>query len=511
MSFTIAIVGRPNVGKSALFNRIVRKRIAIVHDMPGVTRDRVMVEAQWKGRSFALIDTGGIGLRGDETSKDQIIRAAMDQVDVAIADADLILFVVSVKDGLQPLDEDVARKLRISGKTVILVVNKVDHSGLMSQADDFNSLGFDVVLSVSAAHDRGMEALCDAFLPRMESLTEITDPTPSDSPEDEQKGDGPLKLAIVGRPNVGKSSIINALTQSERVIVSEIAGTTRDSVDVPFEFLSEGNRESFILIDTAGIRKRTRVRDSIEFFSVKRAEDSIERCDLAVLVIDAEAGVTEQDKKIAGKITVEKKACVVVINKWDLVEQDVKEARKELRSQTHGRPRTTLHEFATWVQEQLFFIHYAPVVFTSAKSGFHLEKLMETVSYVYSQIRKAVPTAVLNRILRDALVKKPAIDKGGRPMKFFYATQISRIPPTFLLFMNKSGPLDEPFARYLNGVMRKAFGFEGCPIHIIAKARPKSVEGIRKFKKSGRFNPSKTPGKPLPRGRKPPKKRPSKS
>ena len=359
----IAIVGRPNVGKSALFNRIVGRRIAIVHDEPGVTRDRVSAEAEWGGKSFTLVDTGGIGLMRREKARDVITAAAIQQVELAIEAANAIIFVVNVQEGLNPLDEEVAARLRVSGKPILLAVNKVDTSRVEAGANDFARLGFKSVFPVSAIHGGGINELVNAAI--------------SFIPEGEKKPDeGGLKLAIVGRPNVGKSSIINALTRSERVIVSPIPGTTRDAVDVPFEVETDGQRERYILIDTAGVRQERRIDNSIEFFSVKRTEDSIDRADIVVFVLDAENGITTQDKKVGGKITEARKACIVVVNKWDLVEENVRKTREEeiQRRNTKDRNRaqqmSTLGEFGAWVQENLFFLDYAPVIFTSRNEPF---------------------------------------------------------------------------------------------------------------------------------------------
>jgi GTP-binding protein len=299
--------------------------------------------------------------------------------------------------------------------------------------------------------------------------------------------DAVLKLAIVGRPNVGKSSIINALTKSERVIVSPIPGTTRDAVDVPFEVETDGERQKYVLIDTAGMRKTRSVNDSIEFFSVKRSEDSIARSDIVVLVIDAEAGITEQDKKIADRIVEERRACIVVINKWDLMEEAVRKAREEeIERRNQGvakhapKVMTTLAEFGEWVQEKLFFLDYAPVIFTSAKSGFQLERLLEAVRYVAAQLRQKIPTAILNRTLQDAVERRQPVSAAGHRLKFFYATQVRQAPPTFLLFVNRDELFSNQYKKYLADQLRAAFGYEGCPIVLVPKARPKTVEPVRK-------------------------------
>ena len=299
----------------------------------------------------------------------------------------------------------------------------------------------------------------------------------------------PLKLAIVGRPNVGKSSIINALTQSERVIVTAVPGTTRDAVDVPFEVETDGHRQKYILIDTAGMRKTRRVNDSIEFFSVKRAEESIARCDIAVLVLDAESGITEQDKKVADRIVEERRACIVVVNKWDLMDAAVRKAREEeidrrRKKENRKAPKlmTTLAEFGEWVQEKLFFLDYAPVIFTSARSGFQLDRLLEAVRYVAAQLQQKIPTAILNRTLQDAVERRQPVSAVGHRLKFFYATQVKQTPPTFLLFVNRDELFSESYKKYLAGQLRRAFGYEGCPIVLVPRARPKTIEPVRKFR-----------------------------
>jgi GTPase len=480
MAGLIAIVGRPNVGKSALFNRIVGRRIAIVHDQPGVTRDRISAEAEWKGHKYTLVDTGGIGLLRGEKERDVIVNAALEQVGLAIEAADAIILVVNVQEGVVPLDQEVAQRLRKSGKPVLVAANKVDTQRVEDQTAEFARLGFTEVFPVSAIHGKGIEALASravSFLPK----GDVPELTPAQG----------LKLAIIGRPNVGKSSIINTLTKSERVVVSPIPGTTRDSVDVPFQVETDGKRESYVLIDTAGMRKARRVNESIEFFSVKRAEDSIDRCDIAILVLDAEMGITEQDKKIGDKIVEAKKACIVVVNKWDLMEESVRTAREEeiKRRQEKRRfeggdpPMTTLGEFGEWVQENLFFLDYAPVIFTSAKSGFHLDRLLEAVRYVAAQMQQKIPTAILNRTLHDAVERRQPVSSAGHRLKFFYATQIKQSPPTFLLFVNRKNLLSDQYKKYLWDEMRKAFGYEGCPIILLPRDRPQDEKPKKKARR----------------------------
>jgi GTP-binding protein len=498
MSGLIAIVGRPNVGKSALFNRIVRKRIAIVHDMPGVTRDRVTAEAEWRGRPFTLVDTGGIGLLRGEKSDDVIIKAAFDQVQIAIDSASSIILVVNVQEGVVPLDREVAQRLRQSGKPVIVAVNKVDTARAESGVPEFAVLGFDKIFPVTAIHGEGIELLMNEAAKHLPPY--VAAPVEAEPVEELVEGEeatvklrprkvGPLKIAIVGRPNVGKSSIINSLTNSERVIVSPIPGTTRDSVDVPFEVETDGVRQKYILIDTAGMRKSRRVNDSVEFFSVKRTEESIARCDIAVLVIDAEAGIGEQDKKIADQIVEQRRACIVVINKWDLIADAVREAREEeiakrvakQRTEGQDKPMTTLGEFGQWVQERLFFLDYAPVIFTSAHTGFHLDRLLEAVRYVGAQLQQKVPTAILNRTIHASVERRQPVSDMGHRLKFYYATQVRQAPPTFLLFVNRDEMFSDQYKKYLGDQMRSAFGYEGCPIVLVPKARPKTIAPLRKF------------------------------
>jgi GTP-binding protein len=499
----IAIVGRPNVGKSALFNRIIRRRIAIVHDQPGVTRDRVSAEAEWHGHPFTLVDTGGIGLLRREKSEDVIIRAALEQVELAIESANVIILVVNVQEGVVPLDKEAAQRLRKSGKPVLVAVNKVDTYQAEAGITEFAQLGFQKLLPVSAIHGEGIEPLMDAALaylppepiePAVDPEAEAESETPADPDQPRTKRvmrglSGPLKIAIVGRPNVGKSSIINALTNSERVIVSPIPGTTRDAVDVPFEVVTEGVHQKYILIDTAGMRKTRQVGDSIEFFSVKRTEESISRCDIAVLVLDAQQGITEQDKKIADRIVEDRRSCIVVINKWDLMDAAVRTARIEEIGRRNAKKAkqgpnvmTTLSEFGEWVQRKLFFLDYAPVIFTSAVSGFHLDRLLEAIRYIAAQLQQKIPTAILNRTLQDAIERRQPLSSQGLRLKFFYATQVRQAPPTFLLFVNREDLFSDQYRKYLGDRMREAFGYEGCPVVLVPKARPKTIEPFRKYR-----------------------------
>jgi len=505
MSDVIAIVGRPNVGKSALFNRIAGRRIAIVHDQPGVTRDRVTAEAEWLGRPFTLVDTGGIGLLRGEKAGDVITKAAIEQVELAIEAAGVIVLVVNIRDGVAPLDREVADRLRRSRKPVIVAANKADTERHEANAGDFTALGFDKVFAVSAIQGHGIEDLMNdaiARLPIADDTAPVESPTETDgylAPA--PRVPAPLKIAIVGRPNVGKSSIINALTHSTRVIVSPIPGTTRDAVDVPFEVETDGVRQKYILIDTAGMRKTRHVDDTVEFFSVQRSAESIGRSDITVLVIDAESGITEQDKKIADVIVERKRACIVVVNKWDLFKDSALEARKEeierrekkVRTEGQNKPLSTLGDFGQWVQKKLFFLDYAPVIFTSAKDGFNLDRLLEAIRYVAAQLQQKIPTALLNRTLRDAVERRQPVSSMGHRLKFFYATQTGQSPPTFLLFVNRDELFSPPYKKFLSNELRAAFGFEGCPVIMVPKARPKTIEPVRKFKPrdDGRHAPEK--------------------
>jgi GTP-binding protein len=494
MGGLIAIVGRPNVGKSALFNRIVGKRIAIVHDEPGVTRDRISAEAEWRGRPFTLVDTGGIGLLRGERATDVIVQAALRQVELVIEMADVILLTVNVREGVVPLDREVSQRLRRSQKPVLIVANKADDDKAEAGLTEFAELGFPKLFPVSAIHGLGMEPLLDAATALLPAAPIEQEPGAGEAERgiaEEQGGGGPLKLAIIGRPNVGKSSLVNALTKSERVVVTPIPGTTRDAIDVPFEVETDGRRQSYVLIDTAGVRQERRIHDSVEFYSVKRTEDSIARCDVAILVLDAEAGVTSQDKKVAGKIEEERKPCIIVVNKWDLVAESVLAERRaeivrrnqhERTDHSSERRLTTLSEFGQWVQEQLFFLDYAPVIFTSAQSGFHLERLLEAIRYVTAQLEQRIPTALLNRTLQDAIEERQPVSAVGHRLKFFYATQVRQNPPTFLLFVNRDELLSIQYNKYLANKLRKAFGYEGCPLLLVPKPRPKTIEPKRKVR-----------------------------
>jgi GTP-binding protein len=400
-----------------------------------------------------------------------------------------------LQEGVVPLDREVAQRLRRAGKPVLVAINKADNDQSEATADVFTELGFAQNFPVSAIHQRGISTLMDAAVALLPAETAPAAPETPGAPPPVPA----LKLAVIGRPNVGKSSLINALTQSKRVIVTPIPGTTRDAVDVPFTVETGGVRQDYILIDTAGVRQERRVDDSVEYYSVRRTEESIARCDIAVLMMDAEAGVTSQDKKVAGKIVERNKACILVVNKWDLVGPEVDTARKEAHREEKRRdtrregqdaPPLTLGEFGGWVQEQLFFLDYAPVIFTSAKTGFHLDRLLESVRYVTAQLRQKIPTGILNRTLKDAIERRQPASSAGHRLKFFYATQVSQSPPVFLLFVNKENLFSDQYKKYLSNQMRAAFGYEGCPIVLRGREREQSPGRPQVKSASGPLRPS---------------------
>ncbi len=447
----VAIVGRPNVGKSALFNRLAGRNIAIVHDQPGITRDRLAAPCTRGSRPFTIWDTAGIGEAGEMDLRAEVRTAA----DAAMRESELILFMVDAKEGATPIDEDLAKILRRSSKPVVLVVNKIDHPKHEDLESDFARLNFADAVSISAAHGRGISTLLDVIASRLPRGIEA---------EEEEPPPRPIALAIVGRPNVGKSSLINSILQDQRTIVSEIAGTTRDAVDVSYE--REGER--FLLIDTAGIRHRSRHSSSVEVFSVMRAERTIQRADLCVLVVDITTGVTTQDKKIAGLIQEARKPCIVILNKWDLV-KPARGVRAEIDR--------LIHE----VRESLFFVDYAPVLIASARSGENVDRLFTFIANVERGARKRVGTGVLNRLLRAAIQQSPPPMIGTRRFKLFYATQSSGEPeraidpPKFVLFVNQPKLLADPYARYLEGKIRAAEPYPGLPLLLSARARSEAT------------------------------------
>jgi len=431
----VAVVGRPNVGKSTLFNHLVGQRISIVEDTPGVTRDRISADCTWNGRTFSLVDTGGI----DPQSEDQLLLHMRRQAQAAIELADVILFMTDAKQGYSPDDEMVAQTLRKAGKPVLVVVNKVD-SFPTTKHLEFFSLGLGDVLPISAANRMGLGDLLDEV---------VTMLPPADPDEDNSA----LRIAIVGKPNAGKSSLVNAILGEERVIVSDIPGTTRDAVDTPFAY--EG--EQLVLIDTAGIRRRSKVAlHTIEQYSVLRAVSAIGRCDVAVLVIDAVQGVTEQDEKIAGLILEEGKPCVIAINKWDLLEK------------TTG----TTEAFDREVVSKLHFLSFCPRITLSALTGQRLQKLLPLVQFVYRAACLRVPTGILNEWLQTAIAQnEPPSGPRAQRVRFYFATQPSVCPPTFVIKTNRPDDVHFSYQRYLENHLRKTFPLEGTPIRLLLRGR----------------------------------------
>ena len=435
----VAVVGRPNVGKSTFFNKIAGQRIAIVEDVPGVTRDRVCADCEWLNYRFTLIDTGGI----DPRSTDPLRVQMRHQAEIAMDMADVILFFVDGKQGLTADDEDVANMLRKAKAPVLLVVNKLDTPAVLDNRYDFYSLGMGDPLPVSSVNMMGLGDLLDEVVQHF--------PKPEEAPEEE---DPPIKIAVVGRPNVGKSTLVNRLLGQDRVMVSDIPGTTRDAIDVPFEV--DGQR--YTLIDTAGIRRKRAIEDdSLERYSVVRSLAAIRRCDVALIVLDANEGVTEQDSKIAGVVESEGKAALVVVNKWDTIEKET----------------STMETMRKQVLSDLKFMAWAPVLFLSALTGSRVQKLMGAVSEAYAQTCKRVTTGVLNDVLADAQLAQQTPMSGGRRLTIYYGTQQSTQPPTFVLFVNDTDPMHFAYERYLENQFRKAFGFEGTPIRFILREKKK--------------------------------------
>ena len=449
----VAIIGRPNVGKSALFNRLVGRKIAIVHDQPGITRDRISATCNRGQRPFAVWDTGGI-LGAGETELTARVRRAVEE---ALSDSELLLFVVDARDGLTPVDEELARMLRRSQKPVVLVVNKIDNEKHENLAVDFDSLGFEHGVSISAEHNRGILDLLDEISQLLPASVEIEN--------QESRIENRLRIAIIGRPNVGKSSLINAIMQSERAIVSELPGTTRDSVDVSYE--RDGRQ--FIFIDTAGMRRRGKLSSSVEVFSVMRAERSVRRADLGVLIVDLTSGVTAQDKRIAGLIQEARKGAVVVLNKWDLV----KPKRGEWQ---------TIRDLVEEARERIFFLDYAPVLVASARTGENVERLFGLIDKIESASKIRIGTGVFNRLMRSAFAANPPPLVKGKRLKLFYAAQASgpkgshRLQlPEFVLFVNDPRLLARTYARYLEAQIRKAEPYPGLPITLTLRPRSQKL------------------------------------
>lgn len=434
----VAIVGRPNVGKSTFFNYLCGRRISIVEETPGVTRDRIYAEVEWRNRKFTLIDTGGI----EPYSEDKILQQMRRQAEVAVEMADVIIFLVDAKEGMTASDKEVATMLRKSQKPVILVANKVDRVGEPpAEIYEFYNLAMGDVLTVSSLHGLGMGDLLDEMFKFF----------PKDDGED--YGEDVIKVAVIGKPNSGKSSLINRLLGEERVIVSDVPGTTRDAIDT----LVEDGDDKYIFIDTAGIRRQSKITENIEKYSALRAWTAIERADVCVIMIDALDGVTEQDTKIAGYAHEQGKASIVVVNKWDLMEKET----------------GTLEEYRKTVLEKLGFMQYAPCLFISVKTGQRVNKLLDMVKKVYGQASLRISTGMLNDLLNEATAMvQPPSDKGKR-LKLFYATQSAIKPPTFVIFVNSMDLFHYSYERYIENQLRKSFGFEGTPIRFIHRERDK--------------------------------------
>lgn len=434
----VAIVGRPNVGKSTLFNKISGKRLSIVEDTPGVTRDRIYADASWLDKHFTLIDTGGI----EPAGKDEILVQMRRQAELAIEMADVVVLMVNVRDGLTANDQDVASMLLKARKKIVLAVNKVDNIGDPPfEFYEFYNLGLGDPVAISSTHGLGVGDLLDRVCSEF--------PEDADTSEDEDE----IKVAVIGRPNAGKSSLINRILGEERVIVSNVAGTTRDAIDSHYEH----NGDKYVFIDTAGMRKRGKIDEVVERYSVVRSLAAVDRSDVCVIMIDASEGLTEQDTKIAGYAHEQGKACILVINKWDIVDKDGK----------------TMNAFKVKVKEHFAYMSYAPILFISAKTGQRVEKLLEEIKEVNVQHKRRVTTGMLNDILNEAMAKQqPPSDKGKR-LKIYYGTQASVAPPTFVLFVNDSDLFHYSYLRYIENQFRLAFGFEGTPIHFIVREKKK--------------------------------------
>ena len=432
----VAVVGRPNVGKSTFFNRIVGMRVAIVEDTPGVTRDRIYADATWLNYAFTLIDTGGI----DPMSDDPILMQMKRQAEIAIDTADVILFFVDAKEGMTGTDMDVANMLRKADKPVLLVANKVDRYPNQGEYYEFYNLGIGDPIPISSQQALGLGDLLD----------EIVQYFPP--PQEEEEEDKTIKIAVVGKPNVGKSSFVNKILNDDRVIVSNVPGTTRDAIDTPFS----ADGRDYIIIDTAGMRKRGRIEhESIERFGVVRALNAIRRCDVAVLMIDAQEGVTDQDAKIAGFIQQEGRPCLIVVNKWDLIEKDGK----------------TMNEYTKLVMEELKFIDYAPILFISALTGQRVTRVIEQAAQVHQNSSQRIGTGLLNDVVSDAVTVNEPPFFSGRSLKIYYCTQASTNPPTIVFFVNDVKLMHFGYERYLENFLRKSFNFAGTPIKFVLKNR----------------------------------------
>lgn len=436
----IAIVGRPNVGKSALFNKLIGQRLSIVEDTPGVTRDRIYGESDWNGRKFTLIDTGGIEPRTDS----EILTFMREQAEIAISHADVIVFLTDIKTGLTASDQEVAGMLQRSGKPIVLAVNKMDSTGNVDpDFYEFYNLGLGDPIAVSAVHGHGTGDLLDECVKYF--------PPEGDDEEDDEEDDDRIQVAIIGKPNVGKSSLTNKILGQQRTIVSNVAGTTRDAIDSYFE----NETGKYVFIDTAGMRKKSRVDEAIERYSVLRAQMAIERADVCLILIDAQEGVTEQDTKVAGMAHEAGKASIIVVNKWDLIEKDGK----------------TMDKMREDIRRDLGYMTYAPVLFISAMTGQRVERLFELIQYVNNQAATRITTGMLNSVLADAQTRvQPPTDKGRR-LKIYYMTQAGIKPPHFICFCNDARLFHFSYQRYLENQIRSVFGLEGTPIRMTIRQK----------------------------------------
>lgn len=432
----VAIVGRPNVGKSTFVNRLMGARHSIVDDLPGVTRDRIYFDVEWQNKGFTVIDTGGI-IPGDE---DDIMVSIFDQAKLACEEADKIIFIVDGKDGINPIDYDIANVLRQSGKQIFLAVNKCDNPESLMMTSDFYALALGNPIGISALHGSG-------------GVGDLLDIVTEDFEiSEEEEKDNRIKIAIVGRPNAGKSSIVNALLNTDRVIVSDVSGTTRDSIDSYVKYKDE----EFIIVDTAGIRKKSKVDYGVEKFAVDRAIRSIRDCDVALLVIDAKEGISDQDKKISSIITEAGKGIIVAVNKWDLIED---------------KKANTINKFEKELSQDIPFLSYAPKIFISAVTKQRLGQIFDESLKVYAQCTKRISTGLLNKVINEAYALNPPTSFKGKRLKIYYITQASSQPPTFVLFVNNEELLKDSYKRYLENKLREAFGFFGTPIRISIRER----------------------------------------
>ncbi|WP_342561831.1 ribosome biogenesis GTPase Der [Paenibacillus sp. FSL R7-0345] len=431
----VAIVGRPNVGKSTIFNRLIGDKLAIVEDKPGITRDRIYGISDWNGKSFSVIDTGGIEVDGE----DFILRSIRVQAELAIEEADVIIFMCEAKSGLTNADEEVAQILFRSGKPIVLAINKVDNMKRAEDIYEFYGLGIGDPIGISGSHGTGVGDLLDAVVEKLPDKA------------DEEYDEDVIRVALIGRPNVGKSSLVNAILGEERVIVSDVAGTTRDAIDTPFE----RDGQKYVLIDTAGMRKRGKVYESTEKYSVMRAMRAIERADVVLVVINGQEGIIDQDKHIAGYAHDAGKASIFVVNKWDVVEKDDK----------------TMQNFENTIRDHFLFMTYAPVVFLSALTKQRLQKLLPVVQHVAQQHALRITTHLVNDVVSDAVAINPPPTDKGRRLRINYVTQVAVKPPTIVVFVNDPSLMHFSYERYLENKIRAAFNFEGTPIRLFTRRK----------------------------------------